>query len=746
VKGWARQLDALDNIILDIATRLEIPTLLRAIVQRATELLEATGGGIYLLMETGDTFRLEAVYGLPSSLEGHLVNRERGVIGQTIKTRQPLAVAAYREWPNRLQMLDEYNLTSVVAAPILSGERVLGAIAIHDTTQERQFGKEDLDLLLRIANHAAVAIENGKVFAEESQRLEEIQRLYEEQNAIYKASQALVSVLDYDELLDKVLEVLTDQLQYPCCAILLIDEAVNELYIERARNYPAEVQQGTRIKIGGEKGITGQVAATGEPLVVPDVTQEPRYIPGIPNGRSEISVALKMGGKIIGVLDVESTRVNAFNERDQRILTALAAQVAIAIQNAYHHRQIQERQRHLEAVYEASKTILTTVERQEVLDLIVKEAVQRVSGAKGEQALSGSFRAFELDTRSLVLTAAYPAEELSKMRARIGDRIPLDGSRPDGRIGVNGRAAKTRAARLVPDVAKDPDYIAYRPDTRSELVVPVLDGERLLGVLDMEHSRPNAFNESHVKALEALAGLAAIAIKNAEQAERIRHAITLALLGAWGADLAHEINREVGHIRRIIHLLQLRSDLPAEAKDKLQDIDRSADRLRLPSLPGQTPEPDRGEEFENTAVLDQVVKMEVEALVQYWPAITFDSDLQCPGVRVAMHVYWLRRLVRHLVRNATQAIPSTKTLRRVTVRTRVRDDTGEIEVEDTGQGVSPEVHDLFFDSLAPYPDGHQGKGLLLVRFILEQYGGALRLVWSHLGEGACFAISIPIAR
>ena len=220
-------------------------------------------------------------------------------------------------------------------------------------------------------------------------------------------------------------------------------------------------------------------------------------------------------------------------------------------------------------------------------------------------------------------------------------------------------------------------------------------------------------------------------------------------MGAWGAEIAHEVNREVGNIRLVVSSLKRRSDLAPEVIEYLKEIDGYAGKLGLPALPEHAPQPGQVIEFKDAPLLDQVIEEAIEAAGQepdQKSYISIEADLGCEGIRVAMHPYWLSRLTHHLVRNAIRSTPPKERGNRITVRTRVQDTLAEIAVEDTGLGVPPDKIPLLFNQPVPAADGHHGRGLLVVSYIAEVYGGSARLVWNRAGVGACFAFYVPLAQ
>jgi len=160
-QGWQKQLETLDQIALNIAGQSDIKDILQTAVEKATELVDGTGGGLYLWDELREVFTLETLHGLPASLIGTKYPHDRGVIGEIRTTMRPFSVRDYYRWLKRQQAFDEYRITAVVGAPILSGNRLVGVIAIHDQREGMVYQKEDEELLLRVGNHVAAVFENA---------------------------------------------------------------------------------------------------------------------------------------------------------------------------------------------------------------------------------------------------------------------------------------------------------------------------------------------------------------------------------------------------------------------------------------------------------------------------------------------------------------------------------------------------------------------------------------------------------
>ena len=452
-------------------------------------------------------------------------------------------------------------------------------------------------------------------------------------------------------------------------------------------------------------------------------------------------------GRLIGLLNIYSKDTPRDFGNDQLELVAIYAnQVAIAVQNAKLYEVARQRHAHLEALHEASKAIAAgfTPDRRQVLDQIVEQAVTRISDVRGPRPVSGILQLYDRTANELRFESVYPAALWDVLKNNVGEVRTLDRARaPGGRIGITGRAVIEKMSVRVSDVRVDPDYVKINPNTRAELAVPLFGGDDVIGVLSLESEASGAFDENDERALVGLAELAVIAIKNSDQAEHLSRANAVAVLAAWGADTTHDVNSEVGNIRRTVFLLQQRPRLPGDIKEWITEIDRCASNLASYALPEQPLEPGGALEMPHTAMLDRVVEVEVESFQKIYPKVGWACELGCPGVKVAMHEQWLRRVLRHLMRNALNALPAEGT-GTVTVRTVMQGRGACVQVEDAGRGIRPEIRTLLFRRPILHEGRRPGRGLLLANFLVEQHGGRLGLDWSEVGKGSRFTFAVPI--
>ena len=310
------------------------------------------------------------------------------------------------------------------------------------------------------------------------------------------------ATLDLDELLHRIARLLQKVIRFDIFAILLLDSKTDELSIRFSLGHPQEVAQNFRTRVG--YGITGLAAQRREAVLVNDVTKEPRYIGSVPEVCSELAVPLIVKNRVIGVLDIEAPEPGYFSEEHARLLTLIASRIAIAIENARLYTRTSRQAKILTVLNEISRE-LTAILDLDVLFMRIGELLHRV---------------IDYQMFSILLLDATGTRLQHRFALRFNEKVQIKSEIELGK-GLVGYAAQHRQPVLVPDVSTDPRYIQLNPETRSELVVPLLYKDDLIGVLDLEHTRRGYFREAHVRTLTTLAAQIAIAIENARLYEKL---------------------------------------------------------------------------------------------------------------------------------------------------------------------------------------------------------------------------------
>jgi phosphoserine phosphatase RsbU/P len=310
------------------------------------------------------------------------------------------------------------------------------------------------------------------------------------------------TTLDLDTTLRRVAELVRKVIDYEIFGILLLNEKSQELYFRFSLGHSREVAERIRIKVG--EGVTGTAAQSREAVLVGDVSADPRYISAVPGVRSEIAVPLIIKNRVIGVIDIESPQPHHFTEEHKQLLTLIGSRMAVGIENARLYTRITRQAKTLLLLNEIARELTSILNLDELLKR-VGELLSRL-----------------IDFQMFSILLLDPAGETLQHRfsLRFQENIHLKNDIPVSK-GIVGFAAEQKQAVLVRDVKKDPRYIETNPETRSELAVPLIYKDSVIGVLDLEHTKRGFFTDDHQRTITTLAAQIAIAIENARLYEQI---------------------------------------------------------------------------------------------------------------------------------------------------------------------------------------------------------------------------------
>jgi sigma-B regulation protein RsbU (phosphoserine phosphatase) len=308
-------------------------------------------------------------------------------------------------------------------------------------------------------------------------------------------------VLDPDELFDAIARKLRRIVDYRILDIFLPDEE-DFLVPAHVEGYDSELA--SRIKVRRGEGIVGAAAQAREPVFVPDVSRDPRYISFFPGVVAELAIPLLSKDRLVGVLNIEGPDVEAFTPAARTALQVLAGHLAVAIENATLYREARRYAELLATLYAIGRETASILDLDVLLQRLA-EIVKRVIDYEMFGILLLDEERDELVLRKAVNFG--PGREKS--------RLPVS-------EGLCGAAVRSKGPVLVGDVRTDPRYVSLVPETRSELVIPLLHKDRAVGVFDLESPVLDRFNEEHVKVLTPLASQVAGAIENARLYAEIR--------------------------------------------------------------------------------------------------------------------------------------------------------------------------------------------------------------------------------
>ena len=408
-----------------------------------------------------------------------------------------------------------------VLVPMHIRGKLAGWFVLGPKLAELPYTMSDLNFLRAVADQASVALENARLYGEMQQRATELAMLA-------TISSVISSSLDLEQVLNTIVESVIKVVDCDKSAIFELSEDGHYLSLRLARGLsPEYVEQARKLQVGVNNRT---LAVTTEGLlIIPNVQKDPRMAPVIDVislggycGLVDVPLAGREG--VLGVLSVYFDHVHHPTESELELLTTFANQAAIAIENArLYARAMQERDRatqlyqrtdaalarrvdELTAIEQIGRQLTATLDLQQVMDAVLEGMLQATQADRGVISL------YDQGKRTVwqLAQVGYPPE-LNRYRAE-----PW----PDN-MGITGRVARTGIPALVPDVSKDPDYVAGAPTTQSEISVPVVHKGQVIGIVTVESDRPGAFGVEHLRFAELLADHAAIGMNNAQLFQQV---------------------------------------------------------------------------------------------------------------------------------------------------------------------------------------------------------------------------------
>ncbi|NJN99438.1 MAG: GAF domain-containing protein [Anaerolineales bacterium] len=660
--------------------------------------------------------------------------------------------------------------------------------------QPGYFSKDNVPLMEAVIIQIGMAIENAMLFKNQSERSVQL-------SLINEVSRAATSILNLDVMLRTVVQAIRRSFGFYNVSIHLYSPATHLVEL-RARDTLDRFSLTAPIPPVTHKlrqGLIGWSAATNKTIVANDITQDPRYIANKSNKevRAELCVPIRLGTKTIGVLDIQSTQLEAFDKYHVSALETLADQLAIAIENARLYDEINQRLKELQSLNDIGQAITSTLDLQKTLTLITDHTTQLMNVAAASVVLRD-------DDAGEVWFAAASGEG---SEAVIGLHMALG-------QGLAGWVADKGEPVIVPDVYADKRFF---PDmdkssgftTQSILCVPLQTKGHTIGAIEVMNKKSGEFNKEDLALLQALAAPAAAAIENAQLYEEQGWAIKrlaetqrqlvqsakLAGVGELAAGIAHEINNPLTTIIGLTSLL-LDTTAPSNQDEQIEDlqmVNREARRARdivRGLLNFARADTSRREVTNLNRLIEECIFLVYTKNISY--KIELQKSLE-PLPEMSLDVNQMKQVIVNLLNNAIQAMqnngaqpailsvstmlvnpilptPASQTpnaggrkkRKRITtdplpltaskpnsLDLKASDENESIvvcKISDTGHGIQPEHLDKIFDPFFTTKEVGQGTGLgLSISYgIMEKHGGHIA-VESTWGEGTTFTLTFPIS-
>ncbi|PYM21786.1 MAG: hypothetical protein DMD78_16855 [Candidatus Rokuibacteriota bacterium] len=765
-----REAEALAELGRVLAQGLDVEAVAQRLAELARGLLRATATTAYRVDPASGDFVCLALSGdMGPFRPGGVVPRHAGVIGEAVRrdrtvTSDNILADPRIAFPDETRRwIEQAGYRAVLAVPLRVKGRVVGAFAVGDALG-RAFSPEDIRLAEAFADHAAVALENARLYADTEARRREAELMAE-------LGRVVSGSLELDTVLQHVTAAAKDLCGADLARIALWDPARNGMVYRYTVG--ARVSGHEHVLLVPGKGLAGEVMATGRPARAADVLTDSRLHPDYVSmiraeGSTSVMVApIVMGARIEGLIYVDNRRPRPFSDRDETVLARLADHAAIALRNAQVFRaeqaargEAETRARRSRLLADVSRALATSLDYEATLDTVARlvvpgqadwcmvhlarrdGSVRRLAVAHADTRHAG----LAAETRAVPPTPDWLAHAGPMIDAlRGGQSIFLPHATPAQLEAFSGGVEDLRMLE------------ALRP--HSMLVVPLVARGRTLGSMSwLRIAASEAYAADDLGLAEDLAARIALAIDNARlyrQAERTRIDAEDAnrAKDEFLAVLSHELRTPLTAMLGWLRLLragQLNADKTAQALEVVErntrvqaqlindllDVSRIvAGKLQLDLYP-----------VDLAPIMEEAVELS-------------RSDADTKGVKVELAVdegtgpvlgdpLRLGQIVANLVTNAVKFTPTGG---RVQVSLGRSGPMAVITIADTGIGIEPALLPRIFDrfrqadSTITRRHGGLGLGLAIVRHLAELHGGTVTASSAGLGQGATFTVELPIA-
>jgi len=548
-----------------------------------------------------------------------------------------------------------------------------------------------------------------------------------------RVSGVINSSLEPKRVLDLVLHEAVAAMNATSGSIVLIDPHTQLLEIEAATGLNKEARQ---LKLAIGRGVTGWVAKNGQPLRIPDVTADFRYVSVRKDVRSELAVPLILEGQLIGVLNVDSTRKNAFSADDEELLVALGNHAAKVIHNSWLHEAVAHNLQRLEALFQVAQSIISSLNLEDILQRVTADAC-RLMGSK-----VCSLMLLNAERDRLELRACHGAspDYLTKPALPVSDSL------------IGGVLLRRKPVQVY-NVQEHDAYrhieLARQDGLVSLLSVPMVVGETTIGAVSVYSGAPYRYSTQDIHILATLANLAAIAITNAQLHEKVvraeeqlRQTERLSTLGLLAAEVAHEIRNPLTVMKMLFHSLDLKftgSDPRARdaevVAEKMDHLNKIVDQL-LGYARSNEP---RLEPVALNHVVEDLLLLTRRKLQQQHIELRTELAADLPELRADRGQ--LEQACLNLILNAADAMPEGGAL---TIATNRHAAGILLTFTDTGMGMTAEQQARLFEPFLTTKVRGTGLGLAIVhRIIVDAHRGHIHVI-SAPGKGTSMRIELPL--
>ena len=580
------------------------------------------------------------------------------------------------------QKLLKEGIRSYSLFPLEYKGKIIGTMNLG-SRKTNHFSEDRFDLLQQIAPGLAISIQNALLFEETKKGLDELTILYE----IMKIS---ASSLNLNQMLREIIHSLNSFFKFESFGIALIDEKTERLVLHPSFiGHPVKEIEKLELCLG--KGITGWVAKKGEPLLVNNVKEDERYVCGDETISSEMCVPLKLGQKVIGVIDAQSRALSAFSEDDLRLLSIAGGLLATLIENLRLYEEIRQSEEKYRAVVEGTLDGVCVI-GGDYRFKYVNDKLAEIHGRSREELIGRDFRNY-LDEESKNMLA--DREERRTRGIKSLPRFELNILCKNGAV----RNAEI-SVKAIKDSKGNVNAIVILKDIteKKKMEEQLLQSEKLRALAEMASGVAHDFNN----ALAAILGNTQLLLYTAQD-EELKE--TLRTIEKVAKDSSQTVRRLQDFTRKRVHQELFRVDVNSIIKDSIE--------ITKPKWKDEAQS--RG------------VPIEIVSNFEEIPSVSGnDSEL--------------RGVFTNMILNAIEAMPEGG---KMEICTFEKKKDVIIQISDTGVGIAEEVKKKIFEPFfTTKPFSNTGLGLSMSYGIIKRFGGEIEVV-SELGYGTTFTIILP---
>ena len=703
----------------------------------------------WLAIRSGDYFEIRAHSGC-DDCSGVRISIESSPLLQEIsKTRQAQVIEkGDTEW-ERIPLSGLKSTDQTLGAlPLVIGQRLIGVIVLW---RKSPISGDEWGLAKQLAGKVAPSVETSIAFSDLSSHLHRMSLLND-------FAVTIASALDPEQIAQRMFAFLrhafgTDRISL---VVLLADGSGVQNYSDCDGTIVLQTMSVEDLPFPW-------LVEAGGAYRIDAILPESEYKPAYPGSRSALAIPMKYHRQVIGMLGLESDKEGTFTVDDEHLMAVIASHLAGLLENGRLRSEAESRARNLSLIHEVVAQIINLTDIREVAQISAELMARNFAYELTVVALFD-----EMESKLTVTGLGGNAADLVQQELR-----QTDDARKDG---IMMRVAITGENIMVNNTDQNP---FYRPvpnwDAGSEMCVALWDGDRVLGVVDVESQQKNAFSQNDLIVLESLAGILSSVISSAGRYQKLQTAVNqlqdareelqeriaaqqmaesrlvqaakLAAVGEMAAGVAHELNNPLttalGFTELVLEDLPEESSIRSNLELVLREAQRARDVVRrLLDFARQ------GESVHIRSNINEIVT-DILALVNHL--------LRTSGVQVftsfADGLPWvsvdrsqMKQVVLNLIHNALHAMPTGGELHLTTAsRRRDKKDWVAICLKDTGMGIAPDdlerIFEPFFTTRSK--DGGTGLGLSVSYGIVADHGGLIE-VESQVGKGSIFTIWLPI--